>query len=104
MTQIRETIPYPDGSASRRWAFALDGEIIAELLVDVETLVIGWICTKDGHTGQGLARRLYELASAEAEILHAPEEHLSEDGKAFVLAVGGDTAEPCELCQSGEYH
>lgn len=102
---IRDTAVDENGHVSRRWALIdTAGRVISEIHVDPETMVIMGVDTATGHERQGHARRLYEVAASEAPILHSPPEHRTIAGDEWARAVGGDSAGPCEACQSGTYH
>lgn len=92
---------YGDGTTRHIWEITDTDGTAAELYVSIETGEIMNIETRDDRRGEGLARALYETASATIEVFHAPEGHRTEAGHAFAEAVGGDTITydcDCDAC------
>lgn len=86
---------YGDGVNYHTWkTHDADGQLIAELYVSLDRHEIMNIEVTETYRGEGHARRLYETASAQMDIYHAPEAHRTPEGNAFAEAVGGDTVEP----------
>ncbi|MGW7350928.1 hypothetical protein [Streptomyces sp. NPDC054784] len=95
---------YGDATSNHIWETRDEhGNLVAELYVSTERSEIMNIAVQDEHQGQGHARRLYETASRQMDIYHAPAAHRSPEGDAFAEAVGGDTVAPypcdCHACQ-----
>ena len=103
MIQTRDRVADDNGNPSDRWAFLVDGKIVAELHIDDDDIIVG-VDVETSHQGQGLATRLYQLASAARTVLHSPPEHRTPSGDRWARSVGGDVADPCELCRTGKYH
>ena len=88
---------YGDGTRNLLWEILDEQGVAAELYVSVDRHEIANIETREDMRGQGLARRLYEIAAAQTTVLHAPVGHRTDEGNAFAEAVGGPTAEyPCD--------
>jgi len=82
---------------SHRWSLIVDGEVVSELWVDIETSEIGQVETVDGHQGNGYASALYRQAATEIAIYHAPEGHRTYEGDRFARSVGGPTLDRCAI-------
>lgn len=82
---------YGDNSDNLIWEIVEDGSVIAELYVAPSNGLILNVEVIPERRGEGLARALYEAASATMSIYHQPQWHCSEEGHAFALAVGGET-------------
>lgn len=80
---------------SHHWALVVDGEVVSELWVDIETGEIGQVETDPKHQGNGYASQLYRQAATEIQILHAPEAHRTYEGDRFARSVGGETIDHC---------
>lgn len=83
-----------------------DGTLIAELYVSIERNEIMNIWVDEDRRGEGHARALYEAASNQMDIYHAPVAHRTPEGNTFAEAVGGDTVTPytcdCYACDNLE--
>jgi GNAT superfamily N-acetyltransferase len=93
---------YGDQSTNLIWEIRDEQGVAAELYVSTDRHEIMNVEVREDLRGQGLARSLYQAATAETTIYHAPIAHRTEEGHAFALAVGGDTASyPCDCfgCQ-----
>src|SRR5690606_12150820 len=99
-----ETITYRTGQysdtdpVSHIWEACEGGQVIGELYVSVERGEILNIWVDPARRGEGIARRLYEAATAQMTtaqmtVYHAPVAHRTPEGDAFARAVGGPTAE-----------
>jgi hypothetical protein len=90
--------PYPHEVALlHSWTItAVDGTVISELYVDMNTLEIRQIETHPDHRGEGHATALWHAAQTQMsdQIRHSHEAHRTDDGNRFAARVGGDTA-PC---------
>lgn len=98
---------YGDGSSNHIWAtHDSDDNLIAELYVSTERGEIMNIWVDEDHRGEGYARTLYETASTQMDVFHAPAAHRTPEGDAFAEAVGGETVAPyacdCSACDSLE--
>ncbi|MFJ7963113.1 GNAT family N-acetyltransferase [Streptomyces sp. NPDC096324] len=97
---------YGDGSSNLIWETRDSADIlIAELYVSTDRHEIMNIWVDEDHRGEGHARRLYETATEQAEIFHAPAAHCTPEGDAFAEAVGGDTISypcDCHACDNEE--
>lgn len=98
---------YGDTSSNHIWeTHDTDGTLIAELYVSTDRHEIMNIEVTETHRGQGHARALYETASKQMDVYHAPAAHRSPEGNAFAEAVGGETVAPypcdCYACNSLE--
>ncbi|TDX84937.1 hypothetical protein [Amycolatopsis arida] len=88
---------YGDGSDNLIWEIRDDQGVVAELYVSVERHEITNIWVREDRRREGLARALYETASAHTTLYHAPVGHRSEEGHAFAEAVGGPSLSyPCD--------
>lgn len=86
---------YGDSGAYHIWeARDEDGQVIGELYVANSNHEIMNIQVAEAHRGQGIARALYETATTQMDIYHAPVAHRSIEGNAFAEAVGGPTIDP----------
>lgn len=100
-TTYRTGSYYGDVTQNHIWETRDGGTVIAELYVSIERAEIMNIWVAEDHRGEGLARSLYEIASARMEVFHAPAAHRTPEGDAFAEAVGGETAEydcDCHAC------
>lgn len=100
-TTYRTGSYHGDATQNHIWEARHQGAIIAELYVSTDRLEIMNVWTAEDRRGEGLARALYETASAQMDVLHAPAAHRTPEGDAFAEAVGGDTAEydcDCHAC------
>ncbi|MFF4791879.1 GNAT family N-acetyltransferase [Streptomyces sp. NPDC001276] len=98
---------YGDASSNHIWETRNnDGALIAELYVSTDRHEIMNIWVNPDHRGEGHARALYEAATAQTEVFHAPTAHRTPEGNAFAEAVGGETVDPypcdCYTCDSLE--
>jgi GNAT superfamily N-acetyltransferase len=97
---------YGDGGSNHIWKIREDDTVIAELYVSTERAEILSIDVIEERRGEGLARALYEAATDQMEIFHAPVAHRTAEGNAFAEAVGGPTVAPypcdCYTCDSLE--
>lgn len=94
---------YGDGTTNHIWeTHDADGTLIAELYVSTERHEIMNIQVEDAYRGEGHARHLYDTATDQMDIYHAPAAHRTPEGNAFAEAVGGDTVAPydcdCHAC------
>ncbi|WP_328313070.1 hypothetical protein OG432_24325 [Streptomyces sp. NBC_00442] len=90
---------YGDGSSNHIWETRdADGELIAELYISTDRNEIMNIEVNEDHRGEGHARALYQAASSQIPVFHAPVAHRTAEGNAFAEAVGGETvaAYPCD--------
>lgn len=86
-----------DDPAHRFQAVTDDGEIIAELYVDPDTLIIANIETRPAYRREGIATALFAAAENQLpEVLHARPAHRTPEGDGWADAVGGDTEEADE--------
>lgn len=82
---------------SHVWEIVEDDEVIAGLWVSLDRGEIANIEVREDRRREGLARRLYEAASADMTVYHAPVGHRTPEGHGFAESVGGPTAEyPCD--------
>ncbi|MGW2090307.1 hypothetical protein, partial [Streptomyces sp. NPDC001880] len=71
---------YGDGSSNLIWETRdEDSQLIAELYVSTDRHEIMNIWVDDDHRGEGHARRLYETATAQTDVFHAPVGHRTEE-------------------------
>lgn len=94
---------YGDKTSNHIWERHSDnGAVIAELYVSTERAEIMNVHVDEDHRGEGHARALYETASDQITIFHAPVAHRTPEGDGFAEAVGGPTVEPypcdCHTC------
>jgi len=81
MNRIRDTHTDQNGNVSHRWALAVDGEVVAELLADIDTAEICWVWTHEDHRERGHAtttRTLIEDIADEAAAIAAAEKIVAE--------------------------
>jgi hypothetical protein len=100
-TTYRTGSYYGDATQNHIWETRDAGELIAELYVSTGRNEITNIWTAEDRRGEGLARALYDTASAQMDVLHAPAAHRTPEGNAFAEAIGGNTAEyecDCHAC------
>lgn len=100
-TTYRTGSYHGDDTQNHIWETRDNNTVIAELYVSTTTSEIMNIWTAEDHRGEGLARNLYDTASTQMDVLHAPAAHRTPEGDAFAEAVGGDTAEydcDCHAC------
>lgn len=100
-TTYRTGSYYGDATQNHIWETRDSGTLVAELYVSTSTSEIMNIWTAEDRRGEGLARAIYDTASAQQNVLHAPAAHRTPEGDAFAEAVGGDTAEydcDCAAC------
>ncbi|MFE9398684.1 GNAT family N-acetyltransferase [Streptomyces flavidovirens] len=98
---------YGDASSNHIWeTLDNDGTVLAELYVSTERNEIMNVWVHEDHRGEGYARALYETASSQMDVFHAPVAHRTPEGNAFAEAVGGETVAPyacdCYTCDSLE--
>ena len=86
---------YGESELLHRWAIEDEQGTASELYVSMDTLTVANIETRRDRRGEGLARSLWEAASAEFAILHDLPAHRTPEGDAFAEAVGGDSADEC---------
>lgn len=99
LTIDRSIDQYSDHDApAHLWSITADGQRIAELWVDMATGEILNVWTHEDHRGQGHATALYQQASSEIDVYHAPESHRTDDGQRFAERVGGPELPPCKGC------
>ncbi|MGW9120659.1 GNAT family N-acetyltransferase [Streptomyces sp. NPDC055663] len=103
--QYRTGSYYNEPGTNHIWeCLGPDGDVIAELYLSIERAEIMNVWVHEDHRGQGLARALYETASARMEIFHAPPAHRTPEGDAFAEAVGGPVVAPypcdCYACDT----
>lgn len=95
---------YGDGTSIHIWTAVLDGDMVGELYVSTDRGEIMNIEVEQAHRGEGIARHLYEVATDQMDIFHAPVAHRSLEGNAFAEAVGGATVAPypcdCYACNT----
>ncbi len=82
---------YGDGSQNLIWEIRDEQGVTAELYVSADSHEIMNIEVRSDRRGEGLARTLFETASAQTAVYHAPIAHRTDEGNAFALAVGGET-------------
>lgn len=88
---------YGDGTNNLIWEITDEQGIAAELYVSADRHEIMNIEVRRDRRGEGLARALYEAATSETTVYHAPVAHRTEEGDAFARAVGGETISyPCD--------
>lgn len=88
---------YGDSAEYLIWEIRDEQSVAAELYVSTDRHEIMNVEVREDLRGQGLARSLYQAATAQTTIYHAPVAHRTEEGHAFALAVGGETASyPCD--------
>jgi predicted GNAT family N-acyltransferase len=101
-TTYRTGSYYGDNTQNHIWETREDGELVAELYVSTDRNEIMNIWTAEDRRGEGLARDIYETASTQMDVFHAPAAHRTPEGDAFAEAVGGDTVAPygcdCHAC------
>ncbi|NUU21825.1 MAG: hypothetical protein HOV68_09990 [Streptomycetaceae bacterium] len=85
---------YGDGSTNHIWETHDDNTLIAELYVSTDRHEIMNIQVREAYRGEGHARHLYDTATDQMDIYHAPVAHRSLEGNAFAEAVGGPTVDP----------
>jgi hypothetical protein len=104
-TTYRTGSYYGDATQNHIWETREDGALIAELYVSTDRSEIMNIWVAEDRRGEGFARAIYDTASAQRTVLHAPAAHRTPEGDAFAEAVGGDTAEydcDCAACTYSE--
>lgn len=104
-TTYRTGSYHGDATQNHIWETRDAGTVIAELYVSTDRHEIMNIWTAEDRRGEGLARGLYQTASAQMDVLHAPAAHRTPEGDAFAEAVGGDTADydcDCHACDTVE--
>ena len=84
---------YGDATHNHIWEITDAQGIAAELYVSTDRHEIMQIEVREDRRGEGLARALYETASREMTVFHAPVAHRTPEGDAFAQAVGGAVAE-----------
>lgn len=102
-TSYRTGDYYGDNTTYHIWQnHDADGDLIAELYVSIDRHEIMNIEVTEAYRGEGHARAIYETASAQMDIYHAPVGHRTLEGNAFAEAVGGPTVAPylcdCHAC------
>lgn len=96
---MTEVITYRTGQysdadpISHIWEAREGDQVVGELYVSFERGEILNIWVTPARRGEGIARRLYEAATAQMTVYHAPVAHRTPEGDAFARAVGGPTAE-----------
>jgi|SRR5690606_36107550 len=96
---MTEMIAYRTGQysdtdpVSHIWEACEGDRVVGELYVSVDRGEIMNIWVDPARRGEGIARRLYEAATAQMTVYHAPPAHRTPEGDAFARAVGGPTAE-----------
>jgi GNAT superfamily N-acetyltransferase len=97
---------YGDNTHNHIWEITDANGTAAELYVSTDRHEIMNITVRPDRRNEGLARALYETASAAMDIYRAPEAHRTPEGHAFAEAVGGDTVEPypcdCYTCDHAD--
>ncbi|WP_405848198.1 hypothetical protein OG211_12520 [Streptomyces niveus] len=96
-----------DGTSNHIWETRTpEGDLVAELYVSTDRLEIMNVWVAPAARGEGHARHLYETASEQMDVYHAPVAHRTPEGDAFAEAVGGDTVDPypcdCHACDNPE--
>jgi len=92
-----ETITYATGTyygeseILHTWKIADDQGVAAELYVSPETGEVVNIEVRTDRRGEGLARALWDTATAQMTVLHAPVSHRTAEGDIFATAVGGES-------------
>lgn len=85
-----------DGSDLHIWEGISDGETVAALYIARATGEIMNVEVDQDHRRQGWATALYEAATCQIAVYHAPVAHRTPEGDAFAQAVGGPVADyPC---------
>jgi hypothetical protein len=98
MAQLRDTGADENGNRYNRWAILAGTTLIAELCADPDTNEIMWVWVTETHRGEGHATRLYQTATAERDIYHAPASHRTPEGDRFATNVGGPVMPDCTTC------
>lgn len=81
---------YGDSSDCLIWEVRDAEGIAAELYIDAEHRMIMNVEVREDRRGEGLARDLYEAASATGTIYHVPAWGRTLEGDAFAEAMGGE--------------
>lgn len=92
---------YGEAEILHRWFAIEDGERVGELYVSMTTGVIMNVEVERAHRGEGVARALYEAATAVMTVKHAPEWACTPEGAAFATAMGGGVATNEEMAAMG---
>ena len=80
---------YGDGSTNLIWEISDEDGIAAELYVEPTIRMIMNIEVREDRRSEGLARDLYEAATATGTIYHVPAWGCTPEGVAFADAMGG---------------
>ncbi len=81
---------YGDGSNNLIWEVTDETGLAAELYIDATHRMIMNIEVRCDRRGEGLARDLYETATATGVIFHVPAWGCTVEGLAFAEAMGGE--------------
>ena len=81
---------YGDGTDCLIWEVTDEQGIAAELYIDATHRMIMNIEVRGDRQGEGLARDLYETATATGAIFHVPAWGCTVEGLAFAEAMGGE--------------
>jgi hypothetical protein len=92
---------YDEAETLHRWFAIEDGERVGELYVSMATSVIMNIEVNADRQGEGIARALYEAATAQMTIKHAPVWACTPEGAAFAEAMGGEVATDEDMAAMG---
>ena len=88
---------YGETETRHIWEIADEQGIAAELYVAMDTLTVVNIETREDRRGEGLARALWETATAAMPVIHDLPAHRTPEGDAFAEAVGGESATECHV-------
>lgn len=93
--EVTRTEQVVDGLDAVVWTATVDGVAVAHLDAHVSGLVL-MVEVEDDRRGEGLARLLWDAASAERDLLHVPAWGRTFEGHIFAEAMGGDTMDDAE--------
>ena len=88
---------YGEADILHTWKISDDQGVASELYVTMDTLTVANIETREDRRGEGLARALWEAATAQMAVVHDLPGHRTPEGDAFAEAVGGDSATECHI-------
>lgn len=97
MHTITTTHEEIDGLNCTVWAAQIDGAQVGHLDVHTSGLIIG-IEVDEDMRGQGIARDLYEAATAAGTVYHVPAWGRTYEGSMFAESVGGPEIDDQEAC------
>ena len=93
--EVTRTEQVIDGLDAIVWTATIDSETVAHLDAHTSGLVL-MVEVEDDHRGEGLARLLWDTASAERDLLHVPAWGRTPEGDIFAEAMGGDSMDDVE--------